>query len=227
MDENSYRNEFKYIISPESRTMLSRNLGLIMKRDRNAIGKGYLVKSLYFDTIYDEAFRDNLLGAPSRQKYRIRCYNNNYNFIRLEKKEKHLSKGMKRSCPLTQNEVLQLIDGHYDFLKGREEELLKEFYIEVKTKNLVPKVIVCYFREPFLYPPGNVRITLDYELRHSGNVGDFFEDQKVYLKEEKTKCILEVKFDEFLPDVIKDMIQVKETMQTANSKYVTGRFLTG
>ena len=75
MDENSYRNEYKYIISPASKVMLSRNLGLIMKRDRNAIGKGYLVKSLYFDTIYDEALKDNLLGAPSREKFRIRCYN--------------------------------------------------------------------------------------------------------------------------------------------------------
>lgn len=227
MDENSYRNELKYIISPESKVMLSRNLGLIMKRDRNAIGKGYYVKSLYFDTLYDEALRDNLLGAPSREKYRIRCYNNDYRFIRLEKKEKHLNKGMKRSCSLTQNEVQQIIDGQYDFLKGRGEELFKDFYIALKTKRLMPKVIVCYFREPFLYPPGNVRVTLDYELRHSRNIKDFFEDQQSYRKEEKTKCLLEVKFDEFLPDVIKDMIQVKETMQTANSKYVTGRFLTG
>jgi len=227
MDENSYRNEYKYIISPESKVMLSRNLGLIMKRDSNAIGKGYFIKSLYFDTLYDEALNDNLLGAPSRAKYRIRCYNNDYNFIRLEKKEKHLNKGMKRSCGLSRNEVQQIIDNEFDFLKEREDDLLKEFYIEMKTKNLMPKVIVCYFREPFLYPHGNVRVTLDYDLRHSRNIKDFFEDQKTYFKEEKTKCVLEVKFDEFLPDVIKDMIQVKETMQTANSKYVTGRFMTG
>lgn len=227
MDDNSYRNEYKYIISPESRVMLSRNLSLIMKRDSNAIGKGYLIKSLYFDTLYDEALKDNLLGAPSRAKYRIRCYNNDYNFIRLEKKEKHLNKGMKRSCTLTKNEVQQIIDGNYDFLKGRKEELLEEFYVEIKTKKLMPKVIVCYFREPFLFPPGNVRVTLDYELRHSRNIKDFFEDKKTYFSEEKTKCVLEVKYDEFLPDVVRAMIQVKETMQTANSKYVAGRFVTG
>lgn len=227
MDENSYRNEYKYIISPESRVMLSRNLGLILKRDRNVIGKGYFIKSLYFDTLYDEALRDNLLGTPSREKYRIRCYNNDYSFIRLEKKEKHMNKGMKHSCALTKEEVLQIIDGKYDFLKERDEKLLQELYIEIKTKNLRPKVIVCYFREPFLYPAGNVRVTLDYELRHSSSIKDFFEDRKAYFKEEKTKCVLEVKFDEFLPDVIRDLIQVKETMQTANSKYVTGRFITG
>jgi hypothetical protein len=227
MDENSYRNEYKYIISPASKVMLSRNLGMVMKRDRNAIGKGYLVKSLYFDTMYDEALKDNLLGAPSREKFRIRCYNNDYNFIKLEKKEKHLNKGMKRSCALTKSEVQQIIDRKYDFLKKRDEELLKEFYVEIKTKNLMPKVIVCYFREPFLYPPGNVRVTLDYELRHSRNIEDFFEDRKTYFKEEKTKCVLEVKFDEFLPDVIRDMIKIQETIQTANSKYVTGRFMTG
>lgn len=227
MEDNSYRNEYKHLISPKSRIMLSRKLALIMKRDQNAVGKGYFIKSLYFDTLYDEALNDNLLGAPCREKFRIRCYNNDYNFIRLEKKVKHMNKGYKESAALSQEEVTKIIEGDYGFLKGKEENLLKEFYARIRTKVLRPKIIVCYYREPFLYPPGNVRVTLDYDLKYSSNIRDFFKDEKVYFEEDKTKCILEVKFDEFLPDIIRDMIQVRETMQSANSKYAIGRFITG
>ena len=227
MDHNSYRNEYKYLITPEARILLSRNLGRVMKRDCNALGPGYFIKSLYFDTLDDEALNDNLLGAPYREKFRIRCYNHDYDFIRMEKKVKFQNKGYKRAAPLTKGEVSQLLDGDYTFLKGRDDELLIEFYAKLRAAVLRPKLIAGYYREPFLYRPGNVRVTLDYDLVHSSAVRAFFADETAYHREDQGKCILEVKFDEYLPDIIRDILRGSGAMRTANSKYTTGRLITG
>ncbi len=223
----SYRNELKYLISPESRIILSRQLERILKRDHHVEGKGYTIKSLYFDNIDDQSMQDNLMGAPLREKFRIRFYNDDDEYIRLEKKVKHLNKGFKISSAISREETESILRGDCDFLKSTKEELLKEFYVKLRSEHLKPKLIATYFREPFLYRPGNVRVTLDYDLRYSRDVEKFLERDTCYLHEASSKCLLEIKYDEFLPDLIGMILKVHCPLRTANSKYVTGRMITG
>lgn len=222
-----YRNELKYNISKVSRLILSRQLGYIMKRDPHAEGAGYKIRSLYFDTIDDRALKDNLLGAAHREKYRIRCYNSDYGFIRLEKKVRHFQKGYKVSAALSLSDTDKIIKGDTDFLKDSEDDLLREFYLKIRTEMLKPCLVVSYFREPFLYGPGNVRVTLDDHLKFSNDPLSFLCEDGHIFSENEDKCLLEVKYDEFLPSMIKTMLEAQDPMRTANSKYVKGRFLTG
>lgn len=227
MENTSYRNELKYPISRTHREVLSRRLSHILIRDPHVQGQGYRIKSLYFDTFDDEALADNLLGTDYREKYRIRLYNDDDQFIRLEKKAKRMNKGFKLSAPLSREEVEMILAKDYGFLRTKDNPLLQRFYVDLTLKLLQPKIIIVYEREPFLYTPGNVRVTLDYGIRSSREVWRFFDEDLGYLSGESPGSLLEVKYDAFLPDLIRDLVQGGESMQTAHSKYALGRLALG
>lgn len=73
---------------------------------------------------------------------------------------------------------------------------------------------------------GNVRITLDYNISMDYNTNNFFnkENQKIPIME-KNMNILEVKYDEFLPNYIAWLISINKLEQTAYSKYLNGRIM--
>ncbi|MBF7096626.1 polyphosphate polymerase domain-containing protein [Alkalibacter sp. M17DMB] len=225
MEERQYRNEKKHIISQVAKAMLSSRLSRILKKDEHASGDTYLVKSLYFDTVYDEALNEKLSGDPTREKFRIRFYNNDIKFLRLEKKVKFYNKGYKLSAKLEEDEAEKIIRGDLEFLKYSNEDLLREFYIKNRIKLIKPKVVIAYEREAYIFRPGNTRVTLDFNIKSSMMPDDFFCEDKVLMTTEINKCVLEVKFDQYIPDIIRDLVQIEETTTTANSKYVSGRAL--
>lgn len=225
LEERHYRNELKHIISPAAKAALSNRLGAMLKKDEHSLGDTYTVKSLYFDTVYDEALNEKLSGDPVREKFRIRYYNEDTKFLRLEKKVKVYNKGYKLSSRLDRRQAEMIINGDTQFLKYLEDDLLKEFYIKSRMKLIKPKVIIAYEREAFTYRPGNTRVTLDFNIKGSLTPTDFFNKKKTFLTPEENKCILEVKFDQYIPELIKDLVQIEETSTVANSKYVSGRML--
>lgn len=224
MIESCYRNEMKYIVSSSTRQLLSRRLKKVFKMDPHADENGYLVKSVYFDDFYDGALMDNLMGAPLREKFRIRYYNDDTEVIHLEKKVKVMNKGLKRITRITLDEAMRMINGDYGFLREKEDELLKEFYAKAKQNGLRAKIIVIYRREPYVFHAGNVRVTLDDEIKNSTEVTRFF-DPSIPLLPQGRDCLMEVKFDHVLPDIVKDVIQTPETRQTAHSKYGISRLI--
>lgn len=227
MEERCYRNEYKHIISQAARASLSARLTRILEMDENSKGKPYVIRSLYFDSLYDEALKEKIDGAPSREKFRIRYYNQDLSFIRLEKKVKEGTKGYKLSARLTRDEAESIIKGDFEFLKDKEDRLLLDFYVKSRTKFLKPKSVIIYEREAYTFKPGNVRVTLDCNIRTSRDVTDFFSSDLPLMEDGECKCVLEVKFDNFLPELIRDLVQVNETMSTSNSKYMTGRLMWG
>ncbi|WKK93938.1 VTC domain-containing protein [Clostridioides difficile] len=83
----NYRFEMKHKITEADVLALKSRLYPIMKKDENASKDGkYLIRSLYFDTPEDKALLDKLNGVAIREKFRIRFYNNDCSYIRLEKK---------------------------------------------------------------------------------------------------------------------------------------------
>ncbi|NDL67133.1 polyphosphate polymerase domain-containing protein [Anaerotalea alkaliphila] len=225
MEERCYRNEIKHLISWSAKVALVNRLDKVLDLDGNAQGKGYLVKSLYFDTLYDEALKEKLDGQPLREKFRLRCYNDDYSHLKFEKKVKEYRKGYKESCRVTLEEARRLAAGDLEFIGEGSAPLLQEFYAKSRIKLLRPTVTVVYDRRAYAYRPGNTRVTLDSRIRTSSNWRDFFRKEQALVPVGMDRCVLEVKFDRYLPDLVRDLVQVGETGSAANSKYVLGRML--
>lgn len=219
-----YRHEFKHRITKLDDYDLSKRLGRLFKRDTNADSHGsYRVSSLYFDTPYDKAMKEKIDGVNKREKFRLRYYNDNVETIKLEKKAKHNNLSTKRSSTLTKEEVIKILNGDIDFLLQSENPLLVEFYSKIKTQLLTPKTVVVYDREAFIYEPGNCRITFDRNLKTSYSVHDFLNPDHFKYDISEAITILEVKYDQFLPDIVKIAIQLKDRPAGAFSKYAVSR----
>lgn len=221
----NYRFEMKHKITEADVLALKSRLYPIMKKDENASKDGkYLIRSLYFDTPEDKALLDKLNGVAIREKFRIRFYNNNCSYIRLEKKIKRYNMTSKLSTNLTKKEVINILNNDIEFLKESTNCLLREFYLKLKCERLEAKSIVDYNREAFIYPVGNVRVTIDSDIKTSVNSIDLFnKDLPTVSVIDENMTVLEVKYDEFIPDFIKDLIQINKTTSTAVSKYASSR----
>ncbi len=196
-----------------------------MDRDANVSKDGrYKIKSLYFDTPYDDALKEKLDGVSDREKFRIRLYNDDDSFIRLEKKLKHNGLNEKTSARLTKEQVLRILSGDYDWLKSFDKEIYADFYYNLRVKGLRPRTIVQYIREPYIYRYGNVRVTIDSDVRTGLNSVDLFDKNVLTVPVLETgKSILEIKYDEYLPDIIKTITQVGSRERTQASKYAACR----
>ena len=104
-----FRNEWKYLISTSEKEVLNLRMKPLMKLDPHAENGGYLIRSLYFDDYWNSAYAEKEAGVLMRKKYRIRIYNNNDKFIKLERKKKFGSYIYKESAPLTREEVEKIL----------------------------------------------------------------------------------------------------------------------
>ena len=220
----SLRHERKHQINPQEDLVLSQRLRKLFDHDKNVGPDGaYRVTSLYFDTPYDSALREKIDGVNQREKFRLRYYGTDPSFIRLEKKYKVNGLCGKRSAWMAQKQVEELLSGSYEFLLDSENALFIEFYSKLKGKGLRAKTVVRYDREAFLYAPGNVRITLDRDIRTGlGNV-DFLNPKIFYLCAMEPGTVLEVKYDAFLPELVRMAVQVPGRQAAACSKYALCR----
>ena len=218
------RHEFKHQISPQEDLVLSGRLRRLFPHDRHAGPDGsYRVTSLYFDTPYDAALREKLDGVDRREKFRLRYYGEDPAWLKLEKKFKVNGLCGKRSARLSREEGERLLARDLDFLLDREEPLLAELYHKLRGSLLAPRTAVCYDREAFLYPPGNVRVTLDRKLRTSRTAQDFFRPDRFLLRPLDGLTVLEVKYDAFLPGLVRRAVQVPGRRAAACSKYALCR----
>ena len=225
MTKTKYRNELKHVVTMADALVLRSRLSSLLAADKNAGPDGrYHVRSLYFDTPENRALYEKMEGLPVREKFRIRFYNHDHSFIRLEKKVKHYSKTAKFSAQLTKNQVQDILDGQITFLKDQESALLQEFYLKLKTERLQPKTIVDYRREAHSHPAGNVRITMDTDIRTSISSLDLFDAELPHAAAmDPGTCVLEVKYDDFFPEFIQDLVQLNNCTTAAFSKYAACR----
>lgn len=218
-----FRHEYKHQINLADIYGLRTRLSAVAKHDSNCEADGtYFVKSLYFDNYMDKALREKLDGVNKREKFRIRYYGTDTSFIRLEKKSKINGLCNKVSCRITAEECQRIVDGDIEFMKNSEYELMRELYSKMKYQLLRPKCIVAYTRECFVYAPGNVRVTLDMNICGSNNVKEFLNPGLPFLQTYH-EAVLEVKWDELLPQIIRDCVQIKSRRSAAFSKYAAIR----
>ncbi len=218
-----YRHEWKHEITYGDMLVLRGRLARIAERDEHTVNGKYEIRSLYFDTLTDKALKEKIDGVNIREKFRIRYYNGDLSFIRLEKKSKVNGLCRKENASLSIERVQAILDGNYGALIGNDHPLITEFYSKITGGGLRPKTIVDYTREPFVFAPGNVRITLDYNIRSGLQNTDFLNPNSVTVSVGNAPIILEVKWDEYLPDIIRDAVQLGNCRTGTFSKYAACR----
>jgi len=217
------RHEWKHEISPADLTVLRQRLRAAARPDGHGRDGVYQIRSLYFDTPEDRVLREKLDGLDRREKFRIRCYDGNYSCIRLEKKSKINGLCGKESAPLTAGEVRGLLAGERAWMTGSGRNLVWELYSKMTAQRLGPKTIVDYTREAYVYGPGNIRVTMDYDIRTGLGSTDFLDHGSVTIPVPGSPIILEVKWDAFLPDTIRAAVALEGRRTAPYSKYAACR----
>lgn len=218
------RHEWKHIISPTDKMQLITRLSSFCAPDSHYGAESYHIRSLYFDNVYDKALRERLNGQACREKFRIRYYNFDDSYIVLEKKSKFNGLCGKQSARVTRREVENLLKGDIGWLMEKDAPLYQELYAKMRGQMLKPKVIVDYTRRAFVYEPGNTRITLDDNVRTGLSSLDFFNPKLATVPADVTHpIILEVKYDDFLPDNVRRAVALKDRRTTNFSKYAACR----
>lgn len=221
--EPDYRHEWKHEIDRSDLIALRQRLRAVASPDPHAVNGKYGIRSLYFDNLQDRALREKLDGVSRREKFRIRYYNGDPSVIHLEKKSRLGGLGNKRMASLSAAQAQAIVDGETEWMAGCREPLVRELYVKMTTEGLRPKTIVDYTREPFVFGPGNVRVTLDYDIRTGLGGTDFLDPDCVTVPAGGAFAILEVKWDGFLPDIIRDAVQLPGRRICSFSKYAQCR----
>ena len=230
------KNKIKYCNPKIQKTSIVFNEGLLNWYENITLVEGpfdhivvpnsipLLGKSLTINSAVYKALKEKMDGVRKREKFRLRYYNEDKSFIRLEKKIKYRGLCGKRHAKLHLSEVKKIVDGDIAFLLKSEDPLLMEFYSKLKGQLLKPKALVVYDREAFIYRPGNVRVTLDRNLSTSSDPLEFLDSSlKTRRNMADGMIVLEVKYDEFLPDIVKMAVSEMGRSHTAYSKYAVVR----
>jgi len=225
MDQEKFRHEIKHFINVSDYFVLRSRLKLIMYPDPFAGDDGkYKVRSLYFDNFNDKALLEKIDGVNNREKFRIRYYKDDPSFIKLEKKCKINGLCTKQSMTISREDCQKLLLGDTEWMLKSKDVLALGFNLRMSSELLKPKTIVDYIREAYIYKPGNVRITMDSNIKSGIFSKDFLNPELPTINAYPGgQIILEVKFDSFLPDIISDIIQTNQRQSTAVSKYAACR----
>jgi VTC domain. len=219
------RHELKYYIHEHEGIGLRHRIRPFMRMDNNSIGtEGYHIRSLYFDNVHEASLYDKNNGIFQRKKYRIRIYNCSDSVIKLERKSKFNDYIAKESASITREQYERLAIGDASALKGESHPLLQDFYHDAVSGRMLPTVVVDYIREAYIYPVSDVRITFDKRLKASIQSMDIFDpDLPMVESIASPKTILEVKYNQFLPEFIQNLVRMSAHNRSSISKYVICR----
>lgn len=220
--DKRYRHELKFVISESQAEILKYRLSLIMDIDTNSVNEdnSYFIRSLYFDDIYNTAYYEKIDGLEKRAKYRIRIYNLDDSFIRLERKEKNRDLTHKEQVKLSKEECLNIINGNYDGFDLSKDGLIKDFILKYKLNQIKPDVIVDYKRLAYTYPVEDTRVTFDENIKSGRFNYDLFDKNILsYDVLEPNEVVLEVKFNNGIPSHIASVIMTIPSIRLAVSKF--------
>ena len=218
------REEKKFLISLEEFRNKSHFLDSLMIQDEHNGIDGYVIRSLYFDTPYDDDFFEKLEGVETRRKIRLRNYDPKLDFAMLEMKQKQGASQKKRSLRMSRDDAKRLIDGNYSVLLNYDEEFAHECYGLMQYKCYRPKTIVQYNRKAYIAKENKIRVTFDNNIvATESNFDIFSENLAMYPVLDKFNVVLEVKFNGFLLDYIRSFINSINKSELSVSKYALGR----
>ncbi|MDR0325468.1 MAG: polyphosphate polymerase domain-containing protein [Oscillospiraceae bacterium] len=215
-----YRHEQKFFMNAHTSAVLKRRVSSVMRPDVFAhhMSGIYVVNNLYLDDQYNSFYHEKMNNSFSRDKYRVRFYNGDLSFIRFERKHKDGELSYKQSVKMTEEEYRSVARGDLDFALRSEHPLWQKVALLHRLRRLRPSAAYSYTREAYIYGPGNVRLTFDSHIRQ-----DIMTPEPDRSAPPGEGGMLEVKFDGFLPDVIRDLLQGLPLARTEMSKYSYSR----
>lgn len=221
VNEQKYRHELKYLVSAAQAEHLKMRMKALLQQDPYAGESGaYNIRSLYFDDYGNSCYYENENGIAPREKFRIRIYNHSSSRIMLECKRKECGKTLKTSCRLTEEQARTLMEGKPLPDPAGQPPVLRKLTLEMVTSRVRPVVITEYDRFPFVCRSGNVRIALDTNIASATPAVRFLDPQ---LPKRPIlpigQQLLEVKYDEYLPDHIYRSLLLDNLQWTSFSKY--------
>lgn len=220
----NYRVEDKYLLPRNDYYELQERLRTVMAPDPNAgAGGRYTISSLYFDDLADTDYHDTVEGNPRRSKHRVRIYNDSLDEIKLEVKTKQYTRIAKVSETITRQELAALLQGRTIAWGAFRDDARSCFNECMLSRHLMPKVIVTYERTAYIYEPGNTRITFDTNVRASRDVERFGDPTLLYDRLADEDYVLEVKYDQFIPDHILQILETGTMLRESYSKYARCR----
>jgi len=224
IDHSSYRKEIKYYISPLDRSRVRTVAGKLLEPDvHNKSGKGYFVRSLYFDDKEESGFFDKLAGVARRSKYRLRIYDLEADKVKFEIKERRYDYIVKQTAWISRRDAEAVQLGDYDCLLKYDNKVLNKIYCKFKSNYFRPVAMIDYWREAFCYGRDQVRLTIDYDLSATTTHLDLFFQPQLLPLLPPHKVILEVKFRAFLPAWMTKSIGFSGFIRCAISKYCMAR----
>lgn len=221
---NVLRQEKKYLLSTVEELRLRAKLEKVIQGDIHNGENGYIVRSLYFDTLENRDYEEKMAGTEVRRKIRLRLYNPEDDFAFIELKQKQGPYQLKRSMKITREHAQKLAQGDYSVLTAYKEPLAWELYGILNMFTYQPSTIIEYRRKAFIVPENSIRITFDSEISATESSRELFgTDLLLYPVFEPWKTVLEVKFDEFLLSYVKKILRTAGKSEMAVSKYCMGR----
>ncbi len=219
------RNELKYYISNiEYHALVNKLVHVLKPDDYSKPGKGYFIRSLYFDSYDDECLYEKQSGDMFRAKYRMRIYDTKSETVKFEIKNKANNQIFKETATISKESAYKIIEGDYGELLTYNNPILNKIFKKFTAKQYKPKVIIDYTRDAFMFDFFNLRITFDKDLHSCNTDFDLFSDNlhtiPVILE---GKQIMEIKYETVLPEYIHRMLQIDAVERMAISKYTLGR----
>ncbi len=226
------RYEFKYFLPNEISKEIQNHVSRFMKIDKFASKnkkENYFVRSIYFEDAFNTNFEEKINGYRVRKKFRLRLYDEDINksSIFLETKGRNLERTYKRRVELNLNDI-KIIKENKNLnnllTKYPNSDSIKEFIFETIKKDLKPKILIDYYRKPFINNNGlYFRLTFDQNLsciKLDKSLDKVRMNQSISCKTGYT--ILEVKFDRSIPLWFHRIIQSYNLRRESISKFVLG-----
>lgn len=224
LNSSKGRIELKHEITKMDCYLLRNKLKHFMQVDPHAKNDGkYLIRSVYFDNFDNKILTQKKEGFYDREKFRVRFYDYNTDYINLEKKSKRNNLTYKQKCPMTAEEYERIRVGDILWMENDSRALIQNLFLQMNLSQLKPVTVVDYEREVFIYEHGNVRITFDSSIKTSFRNNDVLNPNLPMIETTPEIVILEVKYDEFIPDVIKYLLQLGDRQKGTYSKYQISR----
>lgn len=220
------RNEKKFLINTVEFMAKKHQLQQLLHEDPHNGPQGYCIRSLYFDTEYDDDLFDKAFGLEVRRKMRLRLYDPRNDFAMLEMKQKQGNQQRKRSLRLSREDAQKLVCCDYTPLLRNPEPFAAECYALMQTRCYRPRTIVEYRRMAFIAKENNIRITFDHQIDATQSSFDLFDPHLLMVPVmDRNQAVLEVKYNGFLLSYIKDMLGDLCKSKLSVSKYALARQL--
>lgn len=218
------REEKKYLITLQNYIYYNNYLSSILHADSHNGINGYIIRSLYFDTLEDNDFYDKIDGLEIRRKIRLRVYDLDDDFAYLEMKQKQGNYQQKKSLKLSKKDAIRLINKDYDVLLEYDNDFAREMHSIMARYHYIPRTINQYRRKAYVLNENSIRITFDSDIRATETSFDIF-DKNLILNPvfDQNFVVFEVKYNGFLLSYVKDVINRIDRIQTPVSKYCLGR----